>query len=104
MHSCSSTRRPRSALAGPRRAGSLQTRSGGETLPADAVVFNGDVAALRAGLLGDGALTQAVTGRAPQRSLSAITWSIEGAENVSERGDGGGSGRRGRAVLAMREE
>jgi 1-hydroxycarotenoid 3,4-desaturase len=57
------------------RASGVQLASG-ETIAAQAVVFNGDVAALRAGLLGGGALPQAVTGRAPQRSLSAITWSI----------------------------
>ena len=47
----------------------------GETLKADSVVFNGDAAALRAGLLGDGP-RQAVRRKAPPRSLSAITWSV----------------------------
>ena len=47
----------------------------GDSLHADSVVFNGDVAALRAGLLGPG-LKQAVAGRAQPRSLSAITWSM----------------------------
>jgi len=47
----------------------------GEYLPADRVIFNGDAAALRAGLLGQdvqGAVPQA----APPRSLSALTWSM----------------------------
>ena len=57
------------------RASGVQLASG-ETIAAQAVVFNGDVAALRAGLLGGGALPQAVKGRPPERSLSAITWSI----------------------------
>ena len=47
----------------------------GQRLQADSVVFNGDTAALRAGLLGDG-LRAAVPAKAPQRSLSALTWSI----------------------------
>ena len=47
----------------------------GQRLQADSVVFNGDTAALRAGLLGD-ALRAAVPAKAPQRSLSALTWSI----------------------------
>jgi 1-hydroxycarotenoid 3,4-desaturase len=46
-----------------------------EVLPADRVIFNGDVAALRQGLLGKPA-QQAVTTRAPPRSLSAVTWCI----------------------------
>jgi len=47
----------------------------GEFLPADRVIFNGDVAALRQGLLGD-EVRQAVTHAVPPRSLSALTWSI----------------------------
>jgi len=51
------------------------TLENGQTIPADAVVFNGDVAALRAGLLGD-----SVRGTPPsasgERSLSAVTWSM----------------------------
>ncbi len=47
----------------------------GEHLPADAVVFNGDVAALRAGLLSD-EVRSAVPRSAPPRSLSAMTWSV----------------------------
>jgi 1-hydroxycarotenoid 3,4-desaturase len=47
----------------------------GECLAADSVVFNGDAAALRAGLLGE-PLTGAVKRQAPERSLSALTWSL----------------------------
>lgn len=49
--------------------------AGGEFIEADQVIFNGDVAALRNGLLGD-AVRPAVGRKAPPRSLSAITWSI----------------------------
>ena len=51
------------------------TLENGQTIDADAVVFNGDVAALRAGLLGDTVkrATKPVTG---ERSLSAVTWSV----------------------------
>jgi 1-hydroxycarotenoid 3,4-desaturase len=48
--------------------------SDGQRLSADAVVFNGDPSALRQGLLG-GQVRQAVSQPAPQRSLSALTWS-----------------------------
>jgi len=48
----------------------------GETLAADAVVFNGDVSALGSGLLGAPA-ARAVPPTAPRRrSLSAITWNM----------------------------
>ena len=47
----------------------------GESLRADSVVFNGDTAALRSGLLGE-PLRRAVKPKAPQRSLSAVTWSL----------------------------
>ena len=47
--------------------------AGGERIAADAVVFNGDAAALAAGLLGDAARSKA---RPAARSLSAITWSM----------------------------
>ena len=50
----------------------LQT---GEFIPADRVIFNGDVAALRNGLLGD-AVRDAVPNASPPRSLSALTWSL----------------------------
>ncbi len=51
------------------------TLENGQTIDADAVVFNGDVAALHAGLLGDTVkrATKPVTG---ERSLSAVTWSV----------------------------
>jgi 1-hydroxycarotenoid 3,4-desaturase len=49
--------------------------SSGDSLRADSVVFNGDIAALRKGLLGP--LAQKAThGKVPPRSLSAITWSM----------------------------
>lgn len=47
----------------------------GEQLPADSVVFNGDIAALRGGLLGP-QVQNSVPARAQPRSLSALTWSI----------------------------
>jgi 1-hydroxycarotenoid 3,4-desaturase len=47
----------------------------GDVLRADNVVFNGDSAALRAGLLGE-PVQRAVPVRAPERSLSALTWSL----------------------------
>jgi 1-hydroxycarotenoid 3,4-desaturase len=52
------------------------TLADGEALAADAVVFNGDVSALSAGLLG-GAVRDAAPGTAPRdRSLSATTWCV----------------------------
>ena len=51
----------------------------GEALPADAVVFNGDPAALFTGLLGEPARDAVRPWRAQDRSLSALTWSIDGA-------------------------
>ncbi len=47
----------------------------GEELQADRVVFNGDIAALRTGLLG-AAVQPAVPAKAAPRSLSAVTWSM----------------------------
>ena len=47
----------------------------GDSLHADSVVFNGDIAALRKGLLGP-ALNQSVAGKVQPRSLSAVTWSM----------------------------
>ena len=47
----------------------------GEFLPADRVIFNGDAAALRQGLLGED-VRSAVPQNAPQRSLSALTWCV----------------------------
>jgi 1-hydroxycarotenoid 3,4-desaturase len=46
----------------------------GERVAADAVVFNGDAAALAARLLGEGAANAVAGGRAP--SFSAITWTL----------------------------
>ncbi len=57
------------------RASGVRLRSE-ERLQADAVVFNGDVAALASGRLGSG-VRRAVARTAPaERSLSAITWSL----------------------------
>jgi 1-hydroxycarotenoid 3,4-desaturase len=56
------------------RVSAVLTQSG-ERLPADSVVFNGDMSALRTGLLGP-TLRTAAPAKAPQRSLSALTWSI----------------------------
>lgn len=51
--------------------------AGGERLEASAIIFNGDVAALRGGLLGPAlAGSRALRGEAGERSLSAITWSL----------------------------
>ncbi len=47
----------------------------GEVLPADQVLFNGDAASLRQGLLGP-AVRRAVPAQAPARSLSAVTWAM----------------------------
>ena len=48
----------------------------GEHIPADAVVFNGDIAALGAGLLGDGVVAGGRSRPPKQRSLSAVTWCV----------------------------
>ena len=48
----------------------------GETLAADAVVFNGDVAALAQGLLGGGVARAVAPMHRAQPSLSAITWNV----------------------------
>ncbi len=47
----------------------------GEFLPADQVLFNGEAAALRQGLLGPPARA-AVPQQAPPRALSALTWAL----------------------------
>lgn len=49
--------------------------SGGERVPADRIVFNGDVAALASGALGSDARRAATLPEGIQRSQSAITWS-----------------------------
>jgi len=48
----------------------------GRTLAADSVVFNGDAAALSAGLLGPAVAHAVPKVEVPQRSLSALTWSM----------------------------
>jgi 1-hydroxycarotenoid 3,4-desaturase len=48
-----------------------------EILVADAIVFNGDVSALGAGLLGEDVQRSAHRRPPAQRSLSAITWSVK---------------------------
>lgn len=53
--------------------------SDGETIDADAVVFNGDVNALAQGLLGGGARPAVPAVPVQDRSLSALTWSIHSA-------------------------
>ena len=50
--------------------------AGGERVPADSVVFNGDVGALPAGLLGEAARSAAAAVAPSARSLSALTWSM----------------------------
>ena len=50
----------------------------GEPLPADRVVFNGDVSALGSGLLGDAVRRAAPPVSRPQRGLSAVTWCLRG--------------------------
>jgi 1-hydroxycarotenoid 3,4-desaturase len=57
------------------RAAGVQL-SGGERIDADAVVFNGDVAALGAGLLGIEAMGAVPPVPADARSLSALTWTM----------------------------
>jgi 1-hydroxycarotenoid 3,4-desaturase len=57
------------------RAAAVRLASG-EVIEADGVVFNGDSAALAAGLLGSG-ISPAVAARpASRRSLSALTWNL----------------------------
>jgi 1-hydroxycarotenoid 3,4-desaturase len=48
----------------------------GSTLPADEVVFNGDPAALRAGMLGRAVRAAVPAGSVAPRSLSARVWSF----------------------------
>lgn len=48
----------------------------GESIAADAVVFNGDCGALAAGLLGDAVRAAVPAVRRSQRSLSAVTWCV----------------------------
>ncbi len=53
--------------------------SGGETIPADAIIVNADLAALDSGRFGPAAQA-AVAGlmKGAQRSLSALTWAMTG--------------------------
>ena len=57
------------------RACGVRLRSG-ETLAADAVVFNGDAAALAAGLGGPAAVPAVPPADPRRRSLSALTWNL----------------------------
>lgn len=57
------------------RACGVRLRSG-ETLTADAVVFNGDAAALATGLVGDAARVAVTPAEPARRSLSALTWNL----------------------------
>lgn len=50
----------------------------GETLPAEVVVANTDVAGIRKGLLGRSAAWAVPAERSAERSLSAVTWSLLG--------------------------
>ena len=50
--------------------------AGGEEIAADAVVFNGDAAALASGLLGSAARGAAAPVDPARRSLSALTWNL----------------------------
>ena len=52
------------------------TLASGETLTADAIIFNGDSAALSDGLLGDDVVKSTRTRKRQERGLSAITWCI----------------------------
>lgn len=59
------------------RVAGVQLRDG-TRIGADAVIFNGDVAALGAGLLGEPVRGAARAVRAAERSLSALTWCVHG--------------------------
>jgi 1-hydroxycarotenoid 3,4-desaturase len=50
--------------------------AGGEEWAADAIVFNGDTAALACGMLGDAAAGSVPTTAPARRSLSALTWNV----------------------------
>ena len=54
--------------------------SAGDTIEADAVVFNGDVNALSKGLLGETVRRALPDRRSEKRSLSALTWSLSSAD------------------------
>ena len=57
------------------RAAGVELASG-ERIAADAVVFNGDPAALSSGLMGPAAASAVPPWRPADRSLSALTWSV----------------------------
>jgi 1-hydroxycarotenoid 3,4-desaturase len=57
------------------RAGGVRLANGAE-IPADAVIFNGDVAALAQGLLGQASCGAAEDTPRTARSLSAVTWCV----------------------------
>lgn len=63
-------------LAAGGDAGEADVSGDGETLAADAIVFNGDPNALAQGLLGDGARRAAAAVEPAARSLSALTWAL----------------------------
>jgi 1-hydroxycarotenoid 3,4-desaturase len=52
------------------------TLDSGEAIEAQAVIFNGDPAALAAGLLGNGTCGAAAPMPLPKRSLSALVWNV----------------------------
>ncbi len=60
------------------RAGGVRLR-GGESIDATAVVFNGDVSAFGAGLLGPAVAAAVPAVPRAKRSLSAVTWNVVGA-------------------------
>jgi 1-hydroxycarotenoid 3,4-desaturase len=64
-------------IAGSGRASGVRLTSG-EILPADAVVVNADTAAISAGLLGKAIANSVLRFPPNRRSLSALTWCIEG--------------------------
>ncbi len=55
---------------------SVVTLAGGETIEADAIIFNGDSSALAQGLLGPAVKAGTPSVSQNQRSLSAITWTL----------------------------
>jgi len=67
----------RGGSAGAGAAAAGVKLASGEWLPAQAVVFNGDSAALAHGLLGDAARAACAAPAVAARSLSAITWNAQ---------------------------
>jgi 1-hydroxycarotenoid 3,4-desaturase len=64
-------------LAAGGRASGVETADG-ERFAADAVLFNGDAAAIGSGALGPDAARAVPEGRRPPDSLSAVTWAMVG--------------------------